>query len=323
MTSIAAGFVGAAAVAAMLASPVPATAQAYPSRDLIFVAAYPAGSSSDAIVRFFAERMRPLAGRTIIVENKVGATGNIAAQHAARAKPDGHTVLIHAGSALAANMHLFKSPPVDVAKDFQMVGTINRQAFMMAVDAKSPHKTIGDVTAAMKQKGGKGSFATYATTATIMGAIYKNSAGLETVEVPYKIGADTLNDLKSGALDFGMYDPVFALAQQRNGNLRILGVSVAERLKAAPDLPTMKEQGIDIDLPGWFSAIVPAGTPRPIVDQLNKWLNQVVAMDETKTFLNGFGSDPWISTPDEAQARLVKDVKDWGAMVKAAKIQPQ
>ncbi len=302
---------------------VSAVAQSFPSQDLHFITAYQPGSSSDTIVRFIAERMRPLAGRTIIVENKPGANGNIATEYAARAKPDGHTVFIHAGSALAANMHLFKKPPIDAATAIQVVGTINRQAFMLAVDAKSPYQSLADLTAAMKQKGAKGSYASYAATATIMGELYKKAAGLQTVEVAYKIGADTLNDLKSGALDYGMYDPTFAVAQHRNGTLRILGVASADRLQASPDLPTMREQGVDIDLPVWFAAMVPAGTPKPIVDQLNAWLNKVVAMDETKTFLNGFGSDPWISKPEEAQARLLKDIKDWGDYVRTANIEPQ
>jgi len=298
-------------------------AQQFPSQDIHFITAYQPGSSSDAIVRFIAEKMRPLAGVTIIVENKPGANGNIATEYSARAKPDGYIVYIHAGSSLAANMHLYKKPPVDVSKAIQMVGTINRQAFMLAVDAKSPYSNVADLTAAMRRKGSRGSYATYAATATIMGELYKRAAGLDTVEVPYKIGADTLNDLRSGALDYGMYDPVFAMAQRRNGNLRILGIGVRERLQAAPDLSTMKEQDIDVDLPGWFAAMVPAGTPQPVVTQLNKWLNQVVASEETKRFLNSFGSDPWSSTPSEAQAQLLRDIKDWGDYVRVAKIEPQ
>jgi len=297
--------------------------QAYPSQDIHFITAYPAGSSSDAIVRFIAERMRPLAGKTIIVENKPGANGNIATEYTARAKPDGYTVYIHAGSALAANMHLFKNPPVDAASAIQMVGTINRQAFMLAVDAKSPYKTVADLTAAMKAKGDKGSYATYAATAKIMGELYKQQAGLTTVEVPYKVGADTLNDLASGALDFGMYDPVFAMSQQRNGKLRILGIGVGERLQAAPDLPTLSEQGVKMDLPVWFGAMVPAATPKPVVAQLNAWLNEIVKREDMKKFLNSFGSDPWASTPEEAQARLLKDIKDWADYVRIAKIEKQ
>jgi tripartite-type tricarboxylate transporter receptor subunit TctC len=307
----------------LLGSATATSAQTFPSQDLHFVTAYPAGSSSDGIVRFIAERMRPLAGRTILVENKVGANGAIATEYTARAKPDGHTIFIHAGSAVAGNMALFKNPTVDAATAIQMVGTINRQAFMLAVAAGSPYKSVAELTAAMKAKGAKGSFATYATTAKIMGELYRQQAGLETVEVSYKVGADTLNDLKSGALDFGMYDPVFAMAQQRNGNLRILGVAVAERLQAASDLPTLREQGHDIDLPVWFSMMVPAATPKPVVAQLNAWLNEVVKRDDTKKFLNGFGADPWISTPEEAQARLLKDIKDWAEYVRVAKIEKQ
>ena len=299
-------------------------AQTYPAQDLHIVSAYPAGSSSDAIARFIAEKIRPKVGRTIIVENKPGANGNIATEFVARARPDGHTIFIHAGSALAANMHLFKKPPVDVATAIQVVGTINRQAFMLAVDTARPWKTLADLTTAIKDKGDKASYATYSATATIMGELYKQAAGLRATEVSYRVGADTLNDLKSGALDYGIYDPPFAMSQARNGNLRILGVGLKQRLNAAPDLPTMEEQGIpNIDLPGWFAAMVPSATPKPVIDQISQWVADAVALEDTKKFLNGFGSDPWVSTPEEGQTRLIRDIKDWGEYVRVAKIQPQ
>ena len=301
-----------------------AEAQTYPAQDLHFICAYPAGSSSDSIVRFVAEKMRPQVGRIILVENKPGANGNLATEFLARAKPDGHTILIHAGSALAANMHLFKNPPVNVAAAIQVVGTINRQAFMLAIDSAAPWKTLAELTAAIKEKGDKASYATYAATATIMGELYKRATGIRATEVSYRVGADTLNDLKSGALDYGIYDPPFAMSQARNGHLRLLAVGVKERLNAAPDIPTMEEQGIpDVDLPGWFAAMVPSATPKPIVDRISTWLADAVRLDSTKQFLNGFGSDPWISTPEEGQARLIKDIRDWGEYVRIAKIVPQ
>ncbi|MBV8513133.1 MAG: tripartite tricarboxylate transporter substrate binding protein [Xanthobacteraceae bacterium] len=301
-----------------------AGAQTYPTQDLHFICAYPAGSSSDSIVRFLAEKIRPQAGRIILVENKPGANGNLATEFVARAKPDGHTILIHAGSALAANMHLFKNPPVDVATAIQVAGTINRQAFMLAVDSARPWKTLAELTAAMKEKGDKASYATYAATATIMGELYKRATGVRATEVGYRVGADTLNDLSSGALDYGIYDPPFAMSQARNGKLRLLAVGVKERLNAAPDIPTMQEEGIpDVDLPGWFAAMVPSATPKPVVDQISKWAAEAVRQDATKQFLNGFGSDPWISSPDQGQARLISDIKDWGEYVRMAKIVPQ
>jgi tripartite-type tricarboxylate transporter receptor subunit TctC len=301
-----------------------AGAQTYPTQDLHFICAYPAGSSSDSIVRFLAEKIRPQAGRIILVENKPGANGNLATEFVARAKPDGHTILVHAGSALAANMHLFKNPPVDVATAIQVAGTINRQAFMLAVDSTRPWKTLAELTAAMKEKGDKASYATYSATATIMGELYKRATGVRATEVGYRVGADTLNDLSSGALDYGIYDPPFAMSQARNGKLRLLAVGVKERLNAAPNIPTMQEEGIpDVDLPGWFAAMMPSATPKSVVDQISKWVAEAVRQDATKQFLNGFGSDPWISSPEQGQARLISDIKDWGEYVRIAKIVPQ
>jgi tripartite-type tricarboxylate transporter receptor subunit TctC len=156
-----------------------------------------------------------------------------------------------------------------------------------------------------------------------MCAIYKELAGLKAVEVNYKMAGDSLNDMASGNVDFGCHDPVFALSQVREGRLRILAVASGERLKAAPEYPAMKEAGYPMDLTGWFSAMVPIATPRPIVDQINKWINQIHAMPETEKFLTNFGGDPWVSTPDEGQARLLKDIQDWVEYVRIAKLQPQ
>jgi tripartite-type tricarboxylate transporter receptor subunit TctC len=301
----------------------PALAQQYPSQDIHFVCAFPGGSSSDAIVRFVAERVRPLAGRTIIVENRFGASGNVAAEHVMRSKPDGHTIFVHAASAVAANMHIFRKPPIDARKEVQVAGTIHRQPFMMAIDAKRPWKTLADVTAYLKEKGDKATYATYASTATVMGELYKQATGTKAVEVPYRVGADTLNDLASGAVDYGMYDPVFAMAQAREGRLRVLAVSTGQRLQAVAEIPTMTELGAPMDLTGWFAAMVPAATPRPIVDTINGWFRAVIATDEAKAFLNRFGGDPWVASVDEAQARLIKDVDDWREYVRIAKITPQ
>jgi len=144
------------------------------------------------------------------------------------------------------------------------------------------------------------------------------------VDIPYKTANDSLNDFASGAVDYGMMDPVFALVQEREGRLRNLAVSTSKRMQAVPNLPTMTESGVPgVELFGWFAAIVPAATPKPIVAQLNKWFNEIEATPETKAFLNRFGGDPWITTPDEGQAQLVKDQKDWEGYVKAAKIEQQ
>src|SRR5262249_48679707 len=187
---------------------------------------------------------------------------------------------------VAANQSLFRKPPVDVAKAIKVVATINRQPWMLVVDAKSPYKTVADLTAAMKPKGNQASYATAAPTGKIMGEIYKNAMGLAAVEVSYKSAPASLNEMTGGKLDYGMHDPVFSLAQQREGRLRILAVSTAKRLDAAAELPTMTELGIPMDLTGWWAAMVPAGTPQPVIDKIHKWFVEMVSTDETKAFLN-------------------------------------
>jgi tripartite-type tricarboxylate transporter receptor subunit TctC len=299
-----------------------AQAQDYPSQDIRMVCAFPPGSGADVLVRYFAEKLRPIAGRTVIVENKSGAGGNIATEYVARAKPDGHTIYVHAGTAVAANQSLFKKPPVDVVRDIRVAATINRQPFMVVVDAKSPYKTLAELTEAMKKKGDKASYAYAAPTGRIMGEIYKDKTGIKALEINYRTAPDSLNEMLSGKLDFAMHDPVFSLAQQREGRLRILAVSTGTRLDALPDQPTMTELGIPMDLTGWWAAMVPAGTPKPVVDKIHQWFVQMVSSDETKKFLNSFGGDPYINTPEQGQAMLERDVKAWGDYVRLAKIEP-
>jgi len=298
--------------------------QEYPTREIRFVCVTPPGTGADVFVRYFAEKVKQLSGKTIIVENKAGAGGTIAMEYVARAKPDGHTVLLHAGGSVAGSKWLYKKPPFpDAGSALQVVATINRQAFMLAVDGKSPYKTLAELTTAMKAKGDKASYFTVSHTGTVMGELYKAATGVKAVEVGYKSANDALNDLASGALDYSTNEPVFSLSQHRAGRLRILGVSTGERLKSVPELPTMAEQGVPMDFIIWWAAMVPAGTPRPIVDQLNKWFVQVVGSEETRKFLANFGGDPLIETPEQGQARLVKDIEIWKNYTIVAKIVPQ
>ena len=299
-----------------------ARAQDYPSQDIRFICAFPAGSGADVLVRYFAEKLRPIISRTVIVDNKAGAAGNIATEYLARSKPDGHTIFVHAGTAVAANMSLFKKPPVDAAKAIRVAATINRQPFMLVVDAKSPYQTVADLTAAMKQKGAKATYATAAPNGRIMGEIYKSVTGIEAVEVLYKSAPDSLNELLSGKIDYGMHDPVFSLAQQREGRLRILAVSTGKRLEASPELPTMTELGVPMDLTGWWAAMVPAATPKPVIDTIHRWFVEMVSSQETKRFLNSFGGDPYINSPERAQEMLETAIKEWGEYVRMAKIEP-
>ena len=314
----------AVAVAAATAAATPAVQakDEYPAGNITFICAFPAGSGADVLVRYFADKVGPVSGRTIIVENKAGALGNIAATYTARAKPDGRTIFVHAGSTTAANMSLFKHPPVNVIKELRIAATINRQPFMMTVRKDAPYQNVAELTAYLKKKGAKATYASTATPGKVMGEVYKQLAGVQAVEVNYKTGPDSLNDMMSGALDYGIQDPVFALSQMREGRLHIIGISTGKRLKATPDLPTMKEQGVDMDQTIWWAAMVPAATPDPIVNTINAWFGKVLSTPETEKFLANFGGDVYINTPADGQKLFVKAAEDWKEYVRIAKIPP-
>ncbi|HWL04940.1 MAG TPA: tripartite tricarboxylate transporter substrate binding protein [Xanthobacteraceae bacterium] len=317
------GFVaGTSAIAASAAmAGGSALAQSYPTEDIHFICAFAPGSGADVLVRYFAAKVAPLTGRNVIVENKAGAAGQMALEHVARSKPDGHTIFVHAGSSASSSMHLFRKPSVDVLKQIRIAATINQQPYMIVVDNASPHKTLADLTKALKAKGVKASYGVANPMSQIMSELYKVRIDAPTIQVLYKNSMDMMNDLTSGSLEFGSIDPVLALAQQRAGRLRILGISSDKRMSATGDLPTMTEQGVPMDVTGWWAAMVPAGTPQQAMDQINKWFVAVVSSPETKTFLNNSGGDPYIVSPKDAQERLRQEIDQYGEWFKIAKIQ--
>jgi len=299
-------------------------AQDYPSQNIHLISAFPPGSGADIVVRYYSEKLKPLIKQNVIVESKVGAGGTLAVEYIARAKPDGHTILVHSGITAANMMYLLKKPPIDAAKDLQLAAMINRQPFMVVVRADAPWKDLAQLTGHLKQQKDKSSYGWAATIAKVAGELYKNKSGLQTVDVAYRAGPDLLNDLLGGVIDFAVLDPALAMAQLRQGKIRILAVTTQERIKASADLPTMEEQGVkDINLVGWFGAILPSATPRPIVDQINVWFNAITSSPETKEFLAKTGADPWITSVDEAQSAYLKEVQAWGDYVRLAKIDPQ
>jgi tripartite-type tricarboxylate transporter receptor subunit TctC len=259
-----------------------------------------------------------------VVENKVGASGNIAIIHAAKAKPDGYTILSAAPSpAIAAGPSLFKNPGYDPS-EFAVLGSVYRYAFTVSVAANSPHKTLPSLIAGVRSKGANASYGTTSPSGQIAGALMKNILKLEVVEVPYRTSADSLNDLNSGTVDYMMYDLTFALPRHREGKLRVLAVTSKERMAPAPDIPTMDESGVPgVDVSGWWGIEVPAGVPQPIKDKISSAFLKMAEKPETKKWLTESYCDPWVVGPAEAQAQMLKDVKKWAEYVKLANLEPK
>lgn len=303
------------------AAPYQAAAQEFPlGRQISFICAFPAGSGADIQVRFLADKMSAIVGKTIIVENKPGAAGNIAAQHVVQSNPDGYTVYVHSGSATAGNMHLLKNPPFDVRKALQPVASISKAPFTLVVAANYPAQNIRELTEILKKKGAGGNYGAGSTSAKIMGELYKQRAGLQTVEVNYRTSQDSMNDMLSGRLDFASFDAAFARSQAREGRIRIIAVGAGERTKALADVPTMREQGVEMNHVGWWGAFVAAGTPEPIVRQWNDLFGKLLTQKEVVDFLASIGADAFLSTPKETHDLLVKTVDEWEELVRLANI---
>jgi tripartite-type tricarboxylate transporter receptor subunit TctC len=298
--------------------------ESYPgSREVHVIVTWAPGSTPDILTRYFSEHMRPFLGGTIVVENKVGASGNIGVIYVAKAKPDGYTVLSAAPNGIAAGPSLFKNPGYDPS-EFAVLGSVCRFAFTVSVAANSPHKTLQSLIAAVRAKGANASYGTISQSSQVLGAMMNNILKLEAVEVLYRTSPDSLNDLNSGALDYVMYDTGFALPRHREGKLRVLAVTSKERMAPAPDIPTMDESGVPgVDVTGWWGLVVPAGVPQPIKDKISSAFLKMAEKPETRKWLTESYYDPWVIGPAEAQAQMIKDIKKWAEWVKLANLEPK
>jgi tripartite-type tricarboxylate transporter receptor subunit TctC len=276
-------------------------------------------------VRFYSDKLARLAGKPVVVENKVGANGMIATDALAKAKPDGYTILLTpASSTIASAPYLFKNLPFDTTKDFQAVTTVATVSFVILVDAAKGINTAQDLIAALKQKPNNGFYGAQSNSGVITAELFKHGAGLQTTHTPYKQNAQALTDLLLGQVDFLAYDATWAAAQQKGGRVRIVAAASAKRAGALPDVPTLAELGLgSADVSPWWGVVVPAGTPRPVVDKLAGWFNQITREQDTQDFLARTAFDPLPGSPEQMTQLLKTDAARWKGYVELAKIQPQ
>jgi tripartite-type tricarboxylate transporter receptor subunit TctC len=302
-----------------------AQAQDYPAHEIRSLCNYAPGSGADIIVRFYSDRLAKLSGKPVIVENKVGAQGALATDALAKSKPDGYTILITpASSTIASAPYLFKSLPFDTEKDFAAVTTIASLSFVIMVDAAKPVKSIDELIAQLKSKPDNGFYGTTNNTGVIAAELFKTRVGLKTTYVPYKQNAQALTDLLLGQLDFLTFDATWASSQVRGGKIRILAATATKRSVALPDVPTLTELGYGgNDVSPWWGVVVPAGTPKPVVDRLAGWFNEITAAEDTKQFLVRAAFDPFPGSPEQMRELLKTDAVRWKRYVELAKIEPQ
>lgn len=297
---------------------------AWPSREIHAICGTPPGSGADAIVRFYARKLQEASGKTVVVENKPGAFGAIATEYVARSKPDGYTVFIAPTSSyLAAAPSLFRKLAYDPINDFEHVTPLAKNTFVLCVAGDSPHKTVAELTAYLKEKGDKASYGSLANTGLVSSELYKANFGLKTVEVKYKETLACYNDLFAGNLAFIHTDPTSGGGHFRSGKLRPLATASAERLQSIRDIPSAREAGItNSDVIGWWSVEMPKGTPKPVLDKLETWFNQIAVAPDTTAFLANIGCDPFPGSSTMLRELLVKETNAWREYVKLAKIAP-
>jgi len=299
---------------------------AYPERPLRILVGYPAGGAVDLIARVLGDKLAPALGQSIVVENRPGATGNIAAEMAARAPADGYT--LYMGTSInAVSANLFKKLGYDPVRDFAPVANVVEVQTVLASSLQFPGKTLKGLVEYAKANPGKVTYATTGEGSTphLTAVLLSNLAGIKMVHVPYKGGPNVLTDLMAGRVDISFSNPVSVVPQIKNERLRALAVVGLKRSPELPGVPTMAEEGYPhFDINAWYGLMAPAGTPEPIIARLNAEVLKIMAMPDVREKLAKVGMlvlPP--NTPAEFSAQLKKDVAMYGKLLKEAGVAPQ
>jgi len=308
--------------ALLLASSV--GAQDYPTKPITFVVPFAAGSATDQLARALGQSVSEQGKQAVVVDNKPGASGFLAAQFVAKASPDGHTVLITTNTTHAANEHLYKSMPYDPVKDFAPVTLLGKGGQIMIVNPKVQAKTVGEFLALAKKNPGKLSFGSGSSSSRIAGELLQQMAGIELLHIPYKSNPLAITDLLGGQIDMMITDTATGLPQVKGGKVRALGVTARTRTPLAPDIPTIDEAGVKgYEMGYWFAAYVPAKTPPATVARLQKMLVAATKSASAKAFYENTGTEIVTSTPEELAKFQAAESQKWGRIIKAAKIEPE
>ena len=312
-----AGCGGALAVLAGL----PALAETYPSQTIKLIVPHPAGGTTDLLGRMIADELRTGLGAAVIVENKPGAGTTIGAEQVARAAPDGYTLLLATSTTLAINKTLYKNLPYDPVKDFTPIALVAGVPFALIINPQVPAKTLSEFIAYAKSKPGLAYGSAGNGSPQHLGAeMLKSAAGIDIRHVPYRGSVPAMLDVIAGHVSFMVMDLQPALPQIAEGKVRVLGVTTAKRVAAAPEIPTLAEAGLaGFELVAWQGVVGPAGLPRPIVDRLAAQIGKLVGDPATrdKFKLMALESLP-ASTPDSFAAYVKTEVNRWAAIVKSS-----
>jgi tripartite-type tricarboxylate transporter receptor subunit TctC len=297
----------------------PATAQDYPSKPIRIIAPFGPGTATDTVARVIASELSRQTGQSVVVENKPGAEGQIGAQMAAAAAPDGYTIFVTTQTTQAINQHVYKVLPYDPVKGFAPISGLSSGAQIVMVRNDLPVKSVADLISLARAQPGKLTFGSGNGSARGAAELFKIMAKVDLLGVPYKAQPQVIADLLGGRIDVTFSDFTTGLPPVRDGRARGLAVTSPQRYPGLEQFPTVAESG----LPGyesrpWNAAYAPAGTPRPIIDKLNQLIREAVASEAYQMLLRTTLGVPFPGSPEELAAFQESETRKWGEVVRLA-----
>jgi tripartite-type tricarboxylate transporter receptor subunit TctC len=305
------------------ALPMAALAQAevYPSRPVRFIIPAPPGGANDIIGRVIAAKLAERTGQPFVVDNRPGATGNVAAEIVVRAPADGYTLHVGNATIFIVNQYLFKGLNFNAGTDTVPAALMAQITNGLVVPGNSPFKSVGELLAYARANPGKLNYGSggNGTTAHLFAELLKKRTGTDLVHVPFKGAGPMLTDLMAGRIDVAIENLPVILSPAKAGQVRILAVTSAETWPLAPELPTLQSQGVaDFNVLSWFGLFLPAKTPRPVLEALNAHVNAVARDPDTVKRLEGIGARPLLGNLGEVSAFIERERKTWVDAVRAS-----
>ena len=314
------------AVACLGANAATTADSKYPTRPIRFVVGFLPGGPSDTIARVVAVKLAESLGQPVIVENRAGAGGNVSADIVADANPDGHTILLGTGGPLVIAPIIGQKVGFDPDRDFAPVSTLGGSMSILTAHPSLPANNVKELVALAKAKPGEINYASSGVGAAnhLSAELLSSLAGIKLTHVPYKGSGAALPALISGEVKLGFGPLLPAIPHVKAGRLKALGVTGLKRATAAPDIPTIAEQGFPgFHVDSWYGVFVPAKTPKPIVARLNAEINRIMALPDVKERLSKDGVDPAGSTPEQLNTIVQNEKKMWSKVIKQANIKIQ
>ena len=301
-----------------------AMAQTYPNKPITLVIPFAAGSGTDFVARTVAQKLSERLKQPVVVDNKAGASAQIAAQFVAKAAPDGYTLFMTTNTSHSANPWMFKTLNYDPIKDFTPIVRVGELPFALAINPKIPAKTLQEFIDYAKKTPGKLAYATPNSTSLVAMETIKNIAGLDIVAVPYKASPQAMTDLIAGEVHVYVVDLGSGMASLKSDRVRLLAVTTAKGSQSFPGTPAIASVVKGFDLVSWNGIFGPANLPRPIVDKINAEMQAVFADKDFQARIaaTGFELDP-TKTPEEFAKYVDFQLKHWGEMLRNAGVKPQ